>query len=65
MKDFSVKTRITNIIFEKKKPCYLVYINTKGLNLKTSYEFHNKYHEFSCCIHYAPYTYRLSLDLSK
>lgn len=41
MKDFSVKTRITNIIFEKKKPCYLVYINTKGLNLKTSYEFHN------------------------
>lgn len=40
MKDFSVKTRITNIIFEKKKPCYLVYINTKGLNLKTSYEFH-------------------------
>lgn len=49
----------------KKKPCYLVYINTKGLNLKTSYEFHNKYHEFSCCIHYAPYTYRLSLDLSK
>lgn len=41
MKDFSVKIRIINIIFEKKKLCYLVYINIKGFNLKISYEFYN------------------------
>lgn len=39
MKDFSVKIRIINIIFEKKI-CYLVYINIKGFNLKISYEFY-------------------------
>lgn len=41
MKDFSVKIRIINIIFEKKKIlCYLFYINIKGFNLKISYEFY-------------------------
>lgn len=64
MKDFSVKIRIINIIFEKKI-CYLVYINIKGFNLKISYEFYNKYYEFFCCIYYVLYIYRFLLDLSK
>lgn len=65
MKDFSVKIRIINIIFEKKNLCYLVYINVKDFNLKISYEFYNKYYEFFCCIYYVLYIYRFLLNLSK